>query len=136
MNRKVLVLVVLAMLSAPAHSEVALQVHGISYHTFRNGLNEVNPGLGLRLRSDDGITASAGFYKNSYSRQTNYITLGKTWVSGKFEYGIEAAAATGYKCNRLIPLPVVGYGPVKVRIIPKERPVFTASFEIKLGGGR
>lgn len=116
-------------------TQAYLQLHGLSYHTFRNGQNEKNTGLGYRsLDKESGTTWSIGGYINSYKNPSYYVTLGKSWFYSYIEYGFEYSLVTGYKDEKIkvAPLPVLGIGSVKLRIIPKTKPVYTLSIEIPI----
>lgn len=109
--------------AAPAAraQQLSLLAHQISYHTDRTqDFNEVNPGLGVQYRPQarpsslgderSDVSASpwservlaggyvqAGFYKNSYRRQTFYAAVGsEPFALGPVRLGAFVAAGTGY----------------------------------------
>ena len=87
-----------------------LTLAGLSHHfqPDRRDWREVNPGAGLeREFTGTPWTASAGYFRNSYDRNTFY--LGGRWMplaAGPFRFGAFGLLATGYPSPVLV-LPVV-----------------------------
>ena len=87
-----------------------LTLAGLSHHfqPDRRDWREVNPGAGLeREFTGTPWTASAGYFRNSYDRNTFY--LGGRWMplaSGPFRFGAFGLVATGYPSPVLV-LPAV-----------------------------
>ena len=111
-----------ALLSPAAHALPSLDVFhtavhrdwltlsGLSHHfqPDRRDWREVNPGAGLeREFTGTPWTASAGYFRNSYDRNTFY--LGGRWMplaAGPFRFGAFGLLATGYPSPVLV-LPAV-----------------------------
>jgi len=87
-----------------------LTLSGLSHHfqPDRRDWREVNPGAGLeREFTGTPWTASAGYFRNSYNRNTFY--LGGRWMplaAGPFRFGAFGLLATGYPSPVLV-LPAV-----------------------------
>ena len=87
-----------------------LTLSGLSHHfqPDRRDWREVNPGAGLeREFTGTPWTASAGYFRNSYDRNTVY--LGGRWMplaAGPFRFGAFGLVATGYPSPVLV-LPTV-----------------------------
>ena len=87
-----------------------LTLSGLSHHfqPDRRDWREVNPGAGLeREFTGTPWTASAGYFRNSYDRNTFY--LGGRWMplaAGPFRFGAFGLVATGYPSPVLV-LPAV-----------------------------
>lgn len=87
-----------------------LTVAGVSHHfqPDRRDWRETNPGAGLeREFSGTPWVASAGYFRNSYDRNTFY--LGGRWMplaAGPFRFGAFGLVATGYPSPVLV-LPAV-----------------------------
>ena len=87
-----------------------LTLSGLSHHfqPDRRDWREVNPGAGLeREFTGTPWTASAGYFRNSYDRNTLYI--GGRWMplaAGPFRFGAFGLLATGYPSPVLV-LPAV-----------------------------
>jgi len=87
-----------------------LTLSGLSHHfqPDRRDWREVNPGAGLeREFTGTPWTASAGYFRNSYDRNTFY--LGGRWMplaAGPFRFGAFGLLATGYPSPVLV-LPAV-----------------------------
>ena len=125
-----LIMAMLALIPLPSHAGYALVAHTVSYHDKRDfGLNERNPGIGVRYSLDD-IDIQIGRYKNSYKVQSNYALIDYfRYNLGSFKLGGFAAIATGYDCQgyKYAAGPgLVGryaYNPfdVTVRFIPRDK---------------
>jgi hypothetical protein len=82
-----------------------------SYHFDRSdkrnqgrGYNENNGGFGLERRFTDTWSVSAGFYENSFNRQTNYLFGGYTpWEIATWRVGATFGVVSGYDDGRLAP---------------------------------
>lgn len=74
-----------------------LTVNGLSYHIGQEareaGLNETNPGYGVRISDNGNYSIQVGEYKNSGNKQTVYSTLQYQVKS----FGLMFGAATGYE---------------------------------------
>ena len=87
-----------------------LTLSGLSHHfqPDRRDWREVNPGAGLeREFTGTPWTASAGYFRNSYDRNTFY--LGGRWLplaAGPFRFGAFGLLASGYPSPILV-LPAV-----------------------------
>ena len=83
-----------------------LTLAGLSHHfqPDRRDWREVNPGAGLeREFTGTPWTASAGYFRNSYDRNTFY--LGGRWMplaAGPFRFGAFGLLATGYPSPVLV----------------------------------
>jgi hypothetical protein len=74
-----------------------LQIPVASYHTHRNGYNEQNLGLGYELTINEKWSVGAGFYRNSYRKDSMYA--GATyyrWQIGQIRLGTSMGVVTGY----------------------------------------
>ncbi len=83
-----------------------LTISGVSHHfqPDRRDWREVNPGLGMeREFTGTPWVASAGYFRNSYDRNTFY--LGGRWMpleAGPFRFGAFGLLATGYPSPILV----------------------------------
>lgn len=111
-----LVLLAAFLTTGRAHAqETRLLVHQLSYHLDRSqDWNEVNPGLGVQYRPWSGWLfdstkinelqwwiangyVQAGFYKNSYRRNTVYAAAGSEPITlGPVRMGAFVAVGSGY----------------------------------------
>lgn len=73
-----------------ARADVGINVYGLSYHFDRDkarerGLtHEVNPGLGLRWRSNESaLFADAGIYRDSAAHTAKLAGAGALWHAGE-----------------------------------------------------
>lgn len=94
----------LAFLTTPLVALIAnAQTYAVatlaSYHFDRDKrYREINPGLGLEHRLSDTWSVSAGFFRNSFDRHTNYVFAGYTPVEVMgWRTGVVAGAVTGYE---------------------------------------
>jgi hypothetical protein len=93
-------------------AETALDVHGLSYHLGKTHYNEngheksyndINIGLGATHLFYKSLGMSAGFYQNSYRKNSNYLgfTLRHkdSWKNQNWHwvYGGKIIGVTGYK---------------------------------------
>ena len=110
--------------SAAEPSHLALDVNLASYHTrawARRELNQVNPGLGLEYQASPDWTALAGFYKNSYRRETVYALAAWTPVRISLpaglhaDAGIAAGLVSGYSRNEVPCEPLAAGAVLRVR---------------------
>lgn len=109
------------LLSTPASADDWLTISGYSYHlTRRNEYRADNPGLGWeRHTPDQNVTYAAGYYRNSYDRDTFY--LGGRWEPlelGPARFGVFLALASGY-WTPVVALPMVSieHGPVGINLV-------------------
>lgn len=83
-----------------------LTLSGVSHHfqPDRRDWREVNPGIGMeREFTGTPWVASAGYFRNSYDRNTFY--LGGRWMpleAGPFRFGAFGLLATGYPSPILV----------------------------------
>lgn len=91
----------LALSLATAHaadtppSPWSLDINTASYHTeawARKKLNQDNPGLGIEYQFNRNWSATSGFYKNSYRRETAYALGVWTPVHIDLPCGLTASA--------------------------------------------
>ncbi len=70
-----------------------------AYHFDRSKeYREFNPGLGLEHRYSNEFSVSAGFFRNSFDRHTNYLFAAYTPVElGGWRTGVIAGGVTGYE---------------------------------------
>lgn len=94
----------LAFLTTPLLALVAeAQTYAVmtltSFHFDRDKqYNENNVGLGLEHRVNDDWSISAGFFRNSFDRHTNYLFAGYTPVEvAGWRTGVVMGAVTGYE---------------------------------------
>lgn len=76
--------------------------------------NEVNPGIGLSYFIRKNWELRGGYYNNSYSRPTfyltaNYVPLSADLKSFNFKAGLAAGLASGYKDGELL---ILGNDPI------------------------
>ncbi len=127
MKRAIIAAVVLAAIAPAARaaepSRLALDVNLASYHTrawARRELNQVNPGLGLEYQASPDWTALAGFYKNSYRRETVYALAAWTPVRINLpaglhaDAGIAAGLVSGYRRNEVPTAPLAAGAVLRV----------------------
>ncbi|SCC95241.1 conserved hypothetical protein [Thiomonas sp. X19] len=79
----------------PARPRWGLDVSTTSYHLrqwARDSLNQDNPGLGLEYQYSPSVGFAAGFYKNSYSRESVYATATYTPLTSTLPAGFSVAA--------------------------------------------
>lgn len=86
--------------------KTSLVVHTISRHSRNCGgcipWNEENTGFGVRYAAGN-FAAQAGFFRNSFARQTNYVIADYLPARlGGFSAGGFAGAATGYITDPLL----------------------------------
>ena len=87
----------LALFALPASAADFLVVPIASYHTERNGYNQINPGLGFERSINERWSFGGGFYRNSYRRDSFYA--GATymrWRIGEIRLGTSLGLVTGY----------------------------------------
>lgn len=95
-------------------------LHAVSAHQ-HGGMNNVNPGL--YIRHDNGITA--GFYRNSYRRESVYIGYTTEVRRGPVSAALTIGAVTGYPAAPIMALAVpsvayhFGNNAVRLGIVPK-----------------
>lgn len=105
-----------------------LGLHLATYHsapTYRDHrtdvpFNNVNPGL--YVVAPNGLTA--GFYRNSYRRDSVYVGWSYRAPTKVGEFGLTVGAVTGYETKqfgKVMPLLVPSYkaGPFRLSFIPK-----------------
>jgi len=137
-----------------AHAEPGdyhIITHGFSYHTVPRPSdpqwNQVNPGHGIRYELNDTVSIQAGFYKNSYYR--NSVYAGVDWTpldlkipdvgslsTGRLQMGGFIGLASGYTDKA----GVAGGGLVRwqgqkfslaVRIVPAKCTIFALEMGYK-----
>ncbi|MFN3986161.1 MAG: hypothetical protein ACK4KV_11750 [Rhodocyclaceae bacterium] len=103
----------LLVLSSPLQAETWLVLSGASHH-FRQDerdWREVNPGLGLEVRSArpgwEEVYYVGGYFRNSYDKHALYagarwMPWGWKWDSGSLKFGGYALASTGYPSPVLV----------------------------------
>jgi hypothetical protein len=112
-------LITLLAFVASAATAQTVGVHTVSVHE-HSGFNNVNPGLYVRL--DNGLTA--GFYKNSYSRESGYLAY-TIETDRQVSVALTVGGVTGYPTARVMPLvvPSVAYhfdqSAVRLGIVPR-----------------
>ena len=129
----------------------SLLISGLSYHTHRNGQNEVNYGLGLEHHNFDQreFTPSRfgfGCYRNSYRRNSCYVVAG--WrplrLTPDLALGFDLGLVSGYTwgpstINHLV-VPMAGFtaswDPLKsmgfdLRVVPSTDPAFVLNMRYK-----
>jgi hypothetical protein len=87
------------LLAAVADAQTYAVATITSWHFDRDkSYNEKNLGLGLEHRLSDDWSVSAGFFRNSFDRHTNYVFAGYTplEVMG-WRTGVVMGAVTGYE---------------------------------------
>ena len=92
------VIVAIGMFGA-AFSQTFLTATIASYHFDRDKeYRESNPGLGLEHRFSDTWSVSAGFFRNSFNRHTNYVFAGYTPLQfDSWRVGAVMGGVTGYE---------------------------------------
>ncbi|HEY3076220.1 MAG TPA: hypothetical protein VGJ74_13690 [Burkholderiales bacterium] len=111
----------LAVQAFCAHAELGLNVYGLSYHFDRDkarekGLtHEVNPGLGVRWRSNESMLfADAGFYRDSAAHTAKLAGAGAFWhASERLRLGGAAVLLKSETYNHgkafIAPVPLAAY---------------------------
>ena len=87
----------LALFSLPVSAADFLVVPIASYHTERNGYNQINPGLGFERSINERWAVGGGFYRNSYRRDSFYV--GATYMPfrlAQVRLGTSFGLMTGY----------------------------------------
>ena len=84
---------------AKALSQTYLTATLASYHFDRDKpYRESNPGLGIEQKLNSGWSISAGFFRNSFNRHTNYVFAGYTPLQvSDWRVGAVMGAVTGYE---------------------------------------
>ena len=84
---------------AKALSQTYLTATLASYHFDRDKpYRESNPGLGIEQKLNSGWSISAGFFRNSFNRHTNYVFAGYTPLHFEsWRVGAVMGAVTGYE---------------------------------------
>jgi hypothetical protein len=123
--KKLLLIAALAAAPLMAAAEVHLQIHGFSHHfeeRINGEWNEKNLGLGLRWQQSPSFGVQAGFYDNSYSKNTNYLIADWTPVLNN-KVGVFGGYGSGY--DNKYPLIAgflyrenVGKASVTLRLVP------------------
>ena len=107
-------------------SDCLPQIHLAAVHAAA-GYSGDTLGLGIACRRGD-ILASAGFYRNSIARHSNYAIVGcQSFVVGGIRWGPFAGVASGYLYRNGNYLPVGGLvasipiplGELHIAVIPK-----------------
>ena len=111
----------LTVQGAFAHADVGINLYGASYHFDRDkarerGLtHEVNPGLGVRWRSNESVLfADAGFYRDSAAHTAKLAGAGALWhASEHLRLGAALALLKSETYNHdkafIAPLPLVAF---------------------------
>lgn len=111
-----------AVASTP--SRWALDISTTSYHTrqwARDSLNQDNPGLGIEYHCTSNSGFAAGFYKNSYSRESFYATATYTPLHIALPAGFSMAAGglagviSGYTRSEAPDRPLMAAALVEIR---------------------
>lgn len=90
----------LAMLVFPtyANSGWLINVGGLSWHATSHPRNEVNPGVGIERRFNSEWAAGAGYYRNSWWRDSYYANVTYTpWSLGPVHFGAMGGLVSGYQ---------------------------------------
>lgn len=83
---------------SPAHAQVSVWGHGVSFHPEGANWNEKNWGLGVRYEFTPEWSAQVGFYKNSYSRRSEYaLAQWQPLAVGPVRLGAFAGYLSGYR---------------------------------------
>lgn len=133
-------LTILAFCVPRAHAQVSVWGHGMSFHPEGEGWNEKNWGLGVRYEFTPSWSAQVGFYKNSYSRRSEYaLAQWQPMHLGAARVGAFAGYLSGYTMRyplaaglmatvELTPNLLLG-----VRHIPKVKPMSTSVTALEVG---
>lgn len=128
MKRIIAAAVALLIVAPAAHaaepSRLALDISTVSYHTeawARRELNQNNPGLGVEYQIDPDWSGLAGFYRNSYRRESAYALAAWTPLHLALPFGMHADAGiaaglvTGYRRNEVPTAPLAAGAVLRVR---------------------
>lgn len=105
-------------------SRLSIDINVASYHTeawARRDLNQVNPGVGLEYQASPDWSVAAGFYKNSYRRQTAYLLGVWTPLRCDLPAGLTASAGfaaglvSGYRRPEVPTEPLAGGAVLRLR---------------------
>ncbi len=126
-------LIIIALPAHPHANELGVNVYGLSRHfpkysSATDSLNEVNPGLGLRVSfvraSRSHGFVEAGFFEDSMENRAKYFSFGFMFrVVHQFRVGVNAAVYSTETINWgdpfLLPLPIASYsvGPVTANAV-------------------
>ena len=128
------------ILFQPACAQVSVWAHGISFHPEGEGWNEKNWGAGVRYEFSPDWSAQVGFYKNSYSRRSEYaLAQWQPLHLGAVRLGAFAGYLSGYTMRyplaaglmatvELTPHLLLG-----LRHIPKVKPMSTSVTALEIG---
>lgn len=109
MIRLLTLVVMLAAAGDALAGDTSLVVSGLSYHFDRTKkYNEQNFGLGLEHRLSDDFRVSAGWYRNSFYRQSRYAGVVYAPVeAGELRFGAALGVVSGYYRNQGRYMPLV-----------------------------
>ena len=107
---------VLMLVSHNIDAETTIQLHTFSKHVNNSeNYNEVNYGLGLRIKVDEPHLMhdyfTIGVYENSERHTSHYIGIGYEWKVGNVILGIAGGAVSGYTMGNILPyvVPTIRY---------------------------
>jgi hypothetical protein len=119
-----------------AADEMAIQLHGISYHATRDTYNESNFGLAVRVYDTNKKYDywTVGTYDNSENSQSFYAGFGWEYKATNYlKLGISAGIITGYERYNVVPYvtPVITImDRLHLVAAPYPEPVMEISFDI------
>jgi len=93
---KTILTLFLILASVNTAADTWLHINGTSLHD-QAGYNQENPGLGIETDIVTNWTATAGMYRNSYSRNSAYVYARRSWYQGSgWDLGVAAGVVSGY----------------------------------------
>lgn len=121
-----------------------VQIAGISKHSDKRAgsvpWNESNAGAGLRYNLTPELSGQVGFYKNSFSKQTNYALVQWTpLVVWRFKGGVFGGYASGYDlkvpliAGLMLDTKLTNDVSLTARYIPKVNRTTTAVLAVEIG---
>ena len=102
----------------------SLDINATSYHTkawARHQLNQDNPGLGIEYQFNPDWSATGGFYRNSYRRETCYALAVWTPLHVDLPAGLTASAGlaagltSGYRRTEVPTAPLAAGAVLRLR---------------------
>lgn len=123
-----------------AQAQTSVWVHGVSFHPEGADWNEKNWGLGVRYQFSSDWSVQGGFYKNSYSRRSDYLLAQWQPVT---VYGVRLGAFAGYLSGYrlayplgagfMASVPLSAHLTLGLRHIPKVGKLTTSVTALELG---
>ena len=131
---KKLFTVLIILFFTVANAETHIQINGASVHN-RPGFNGLNYGAGIEQTVTDRWTVAGGWYRNSDYRGSTYAYARyAVYKEGKWDIGVGAGLATGYKPYIVAPtlFPEACYGYFCAIALPQVKPTGASALAFHL----